>query len=107
MAALINQSPVLTSLANRNETAFNRAALTVTHTAAAEALGVTKSTQSDWCTDHLRRACQVFAAYGLLLVPKDSKFLSTEEYRAFLKQQRRHIDRELEEMGDTQPGELI
>lgn len=85
-------------LAIRNESAFRKAAAAVTHTEAARLLGLAKQTQNDWNGEHLTRACQVMAAYGLKLVGRDEKTVTPEELRGLLRERIRHAERELLEL---------
>lgn len=86
--------PSIQRLAIRNEAAVKKAAQVVTHTKAAELLGLSKSTQSDWCTEHLQRCCQSLAAYGLKLVPRDEETISKDLINAYKLLARREMDRE-------------
>lgn len=85
-------------LAIRNESAFRKAAATITHTKAAERLGITKQTQNDWNNDQLIRSLQVLAAYDLKLVHRDERTVPPEEMKALLKERIRHAERELVEL---------
>lgn len=86
--------PAIRGLAIRNEVAVKKAALTLTHTKAAELLGLSKSTQSDWCSEQLMRACQSLAAYGLKVVPRDEVTISAAEIAAYKLLARKAMDHE-------------
>jgi hypothetical protein len=100
--------PAIRQLALRNEGAFNKQAMQkVTHTRAAARLGIAKSAQSDWCSDHLRRVCQVLAAYDLTIVDKNNPPLPPEQIRAYMTLAAAHMDETLSAQVEvTQPGEL-
>lgn len=96
-------------LALRNEGAFNKQAMTrVSHTKAAERLGIGKSAQSGWCDEHLRRCCQVLAAYELAMVDKNNQPIPAEQIRAYMTLASAHMDETLYAalVETTQPGDL-
>jgi hypothetical protein len=108
MAALRGIAPQIRTLALCNYSAFlKRAATTGAHKRAAELLGVSPATESEYATEHLERACQVLAAYGLEVVPKGT-VLPPDQQRAVMTIAAASIERMAIEMQaqDTQPGEL-
>jgi hypothetical protein len=108
MAALRGIAPQIRTLALCNYSTFlKRAAASGAHKRAAELLGVSPATESEYATEHLERACQVLAAYGLEVVPKGT-VLPPDQQRAVMTIAAASIERMAIEMQaqDTQPGEL-
>jgi hypothetical protein len=98
-------SEVIKGRAFRNIAAYRKAIAEVTQKHVAELVDVAPPTLSDF-NDSLERACLVFAAAGLKLVGQEEKTMTPEEMRYLLRQQIRHAERELSELGDTRPAEL-
>jgi hypothetical protein len=75
--------PAVLAQASRNEAAVIIAARTISHTLAAQRLGISKQAQSDYLRDQLKRLSKVLAAYDLKVVPKADKTYS-DAYMAAL-----------------------
>jgi DNA-binding transcriptional regulator YdaS (Cro superfamily) len=107
MAALRGIDESVRALALRNHATFLRRAVIVTHVRAAKLLGISPATESEWCTDHIERACQHLAAMGLEVVVKGST-LPPDQARAVMalataQMERLAIEHQAQE---TQPGDL-
>lgn len=89
----------------RNISVYRRAVAEITQKHLAELVNVAPPTLSDF-NDQIDRACLVFAAAGLKLVGQGEKTIPPEEMRYLLRQQIRHAERELTELGDTAHGDL-
>lgn len=98
-------SEVVKARAFRNVAVYRKAITEVTQKHVAEQVGVAPPTLSDF-NDSMERACLVLAAAGLKLVGQEDKTVSPEEMRYLLRQQIRHAERELSELGETRPGDL-
>jgi hypothetical protein len=88
-------------------TFLKRAAAIGAHRRAAELLGVSPATESEYTTEHLERVCQVLAAYGLEVVVKGST-IPPEQAKALMTLAAAHMERAAIEMQaqDTTPGAL-
>lgn len=89
----------------RNVSVYRKAIAEVTQKHVAEMVDVSPSSISDF-NDSIERACLVFAAAGLKLVGQEEKTITADDMRYLLRQQVRHAERELAELGDTRPGDL-
>lgn len=98
-------SEVIRSRCQRNVAAYRKALAEVTQKHVAEQVDVAPPTLSDF-NDSMERACLVFAAAGLKLVGQEDKTVTPDEMRYLLRQQIRHAERELSELGETRPGGL-
>ncbi len=108
MAALKGIAQQIRTLALCNHSAFlKRAAVLGAHRRAADLLVVSAGTESEWCTEHMERACQVLAAYGLEVVPKGST-LPPELAKAYMTIVAAHTERMVieQQAAETQPGAL-
>lgn len=108
MAALKGIDASIRLLATVNHSAFLKQALIVTHKRAAELLGISPATQSEYCTEHAERFCQHLAAMGLEVVKKGGPGLPADQARAVLTLAVAHMERLAIEQAasDTSPGEL-
>jgi DNA-binding transcriptional regulator YdaS (Cro superfamily) len=108
VAALRDIDQTIRTLALTNYSAFlKRAAALGAHKKAAALLGISGGTESEWSTEHMERACQFLAAYGLQVVVKGS-VLPPEQARAVMTIAAASMERMAIEMQaqDTQPGAL-
>jgi DNA-binding transcriptional regulator YdaS (Cro superfamily) len=108
MGALKNIDRSIQTSANINHSTYLKAALAVTHKRAAELLGISPATESEWATEHMERACQFLAAVGLKVVDKNAGEVPPEQMRAFITLANAHMERVVAEtrVVNTQPGEL-
>lgn len=98
-------SEVVKTRAGRNVSAYRKALSEITQKHVAELVEVAPPTLSDF-NDSMERACLVLAAAGLKIVGQEEKTVSPEEMRYILRQQIRHAERDLAELGDTKSGDL-
>jgi DNA-binding transcriptional regulator YdaS (Cro superfamily) len=108
MAALRGISPAIRTVSLTSYSTFlKRAAHLGAHKRAAELLGISPATESEWSTENMERACQFAAAYGLELVPKGTT-LPPDQQRAVMTIAAASIERMAIEMQaqDSQPADL-
>jgi hypothetical protein len=77
--------PQVLRVGRRNETALLLAARQVNHTLAAQRLGISKQTQSDWIREHLSRAAAVCAAYNIKWVNASEETVPLADMTAMLR----------------------
>lgn len=104
MAALKTLDDSIRTLALRNHSVFLKTALTVTHKSAAGLLGVSPATESEYATEHAERFCQVLAAYGLKVVPREEKTYPIRRVLAWKELARSSFD---DEEPDTVRGDDV
>lgn len=75
-------SPVIVNLAHRNQAQLLRCLGDVTQRSAAELIGVSETTLSEWKNAHVERFCALAAACGLRLVPVTDRSIDDEHLRA-------------------------